>query len=105
MSIGDCRDVVEGTRCQGVTESIQWTIVLDPAPEALSVPTVTVYDVTNLNADVTSVVMPAGSVSVVGASVTLPMLQNLELGRGYRVSVEYTDGTNTLEAHFDVICI
>jgi hypothetical protein len=47
--------------------------------------------------DVTAECM-TGSCSIVGDAVTLPVIQDLEEGETYLVSVEFTKGANTLSA-------
>jgi len=101
-TIVDTRTVIEGTQCQGAAESILWSVVPSPAPA--SVGSVVVRDVTAGNIDVTDSVMPVGNASINGDAITLPALANLVLGHGYRITIGYSDGVNTLEIYFNVIC-
>ncbi len=94
------REVLEHKQLQGADEAISYHLLC--TPPAVSVGTVKVYDETNASADVTTTVMPAGSASVSGGNIILPLLRNLTAGHLYRVDVQYSDGTNTLEPYMRV---
>ena len=94
------REILEGIQLQGEDEAIAYQVLCDPP--AVSVVAVKVYDNTASGADVTAIVMPAGTASVAAGNITLPLLQNLTVEHLYRVDVRYSDGTNTLEPYFYV---
>lgn len=94
------REVLEGIQPQGVDEAISYQVLCDPA--AVSVAEVMAYDETNAGEDVTADVLAAGTATVSGGNITLPLLQHLTAGHQYRVEVKYSDGTNTLEPYFYV---
>ena len=56
------------------------------------------------NVDVTSIVIPSGSPSVNGTTITLPLLGSLVLKEQYLVRVTFTDTGSTWEANFLVDC-
>jgi hypothetical protein len=89
-----------GSLAQGVDESVAYQVQCEPA--AVGSVVVAVYDETDGGADVTAAVMPAGSATVSGGNITLPLLTGLEARHTYRVEVRYSDGTNTLEPFFVV---
>lgn len=94
------REVLEGEQPQGEDEAISYHVLCDPAAvEALAVK---VYDETNGGEDVTAATLTAGTATVSGGNIILPLLQNLSAGHLYRVEVRYSDGTNTLEPYFQV---
>ena len=92
------REVTEGTQPQGIDEAIAYQLLCDPP--AVSVAAVTVYDETDGGADVTAAVLAAGTATVSGGNVLLPLLQGLTDGHLYRVEVRYSDSVNTLEPYF-----
>lgn len=96
------REVLEGVQTQGANEAIAYTLSCSPA--ASSVVAVTVFDLTRTPTDVTATMMPSGSATISGATITLPLLQNLLEGRLYQVAVRYSDGANVVEPYFRVLC-
>lgn len=95
------REVTEGKQTQGPDEIIAWAITCTPTPT--SVTSVTVYE-NDTGTDVTATVMPAGSATISSSTITLPLLRSLTAGKTYRVEVLYTDGTNSIEPFFYVVC-
>ncbi len=91
---------ITGPGAQGVDEIIAYQVQCTPA--ASVVVSVKVYDTTDGDTDVTATVMPAGTATVSGGNITLPLLRDLEARHVYRVEVRYSDGTNTLEPFFMV---
>jgi hypothetical protein len=94
------REVLERKQLQGVDEAISYRVLCTPL--AVSVGSVKVYDETNSSTDVTTTVMPAGTASVSGGSIVLPLLRSLTAGHLYRIEVQYSDGTNTFEPYIRV---
>ena len=84
---------------QGVDEAIRYAI--DATPAAISVVNVSVYDETEGGVDVSGSVL-SGAASVQGGNILLPLLANLQAGHLYRVEVQYSDGTSTLEPFFNI---
>jgi hypothetical protein len=94
-----------GAQYQGVGESIAYQLDMTNWTTAPTGPTPKVYDESNASADVTTTVMPAGSASVSGATITLPLMTALTLGHVYRVEVAFTGpGSNVPKPWFEVIC-
>jgi hypothetical protein len=95
----DGRGAVEGTQYQGPGETITWAVVV--AGTAVSVAPALVMDE---GIDVTTAVMPTGSTIIQDDAIQFPPLKNLTLNHGYRISTHYSDGLNTLEVYFNVVC-
>jgi len=89
---------ITGPPPQGVDEAIAYQV--ECTPPATAVIGVTVYDETDAGADVTATVMPAGTASISGGNITLPLLQDLTAEHLYRVEAQYSDGTSILEPYF-----
>jgi hypothetical protein len=101
------REVVEGLQEVGVDEVIQWRITCNPPP--VSVQALTVVDESSSFAVVTGSTLPAGAdtgtgTSIQGSQIVLPPMGGLTRNHTYRVEVRYTDGINTLEPYFRVVC-
>jgi hypothetical protein len=75
-----------------------WGLVAPNTPTIDSV--IKISDGTNVK----TTVMPTGSPSFSGTTLTLPLLQLLTLGEQYRVRVLFIDSGNTWEANFTVDC-
>lgn len=97
------REVTEGRQVQGVDEEIKYTITTTNWGSTPTDVACVVKDMTDGNADVTSTVMPDGSISVSGNIITLKSLKSLTEGKRYRVEVKFTtsDG-NVWEPFFYV---
>jgi hypothetical protein len=92
--------VNEGAQAQLTIEEITWAIVFTGATSISSV-SVTVYQA---GTDVTSTVMPTGTASVSGSTVTLPTLKSLTADLSYRIVVTATvDGQPKRGAIFDIV--
>jgi hypothetical protein len=100
------REVLEGKQIQGVDEEITWTVTVDTTwgvPVApLTVRAFGVDESTNTHTDVTSTVMPVGSGSINGQTITCPELKSLTQDILYRVEVKFATGTDIKEAYFFV---
>ena len=92
------RIVIEGEQWQGEDEQIAYSITTTPWGSSPSNVAVVVKDESAAFADVTSTVMPAGSASVNGDVITLPILKSLTRGHRYRVEVKFTVSGNVMEA-------
>ncbi len=101
----DTLQVVEGPKQQTSNESIAYTVGVAAYPGSGD-PSSVVASVFNLsdNSDVTSTVMPTGSVSVSGNTITLKPLTLLTGGNTYKVQVQFARSGNTLEAYFVIKC-
>lgn len=95
------REVLEGIQTQGADETITYTVTVSPAPT--SIIGVDVFD-ERTDLSVQPTVMPTGQASFVGSVITCPPLTALVVGKGYRVEVKYTEGTNIIECYFRVYC-
>ena len=97
------REVVEGVREQGSDETITWTIDVSNVGSSPTNPSVDVFAESDLSASVKSTVMPSGSPSVSGDTITLPPLTSLTAGVVYRVEVQFTVGGGApFEVYFKV---
>ena len=103
----DTLQVIAETISQTSGESIAYTIDTDDYPtKAVGVPTnasATVFNVST-NADVTTTVMPARSVSIATTVITLKPLTSLTVGITYRVQVKFTKAGNVFEPYLHVKC-
>lgn len=95
----------EGVQVQTSAETLVWSVDVSGYTSSPASPSVTeVIDTRNGN-DVKSTVMPSGSASASGSTVTLPALQSLSVGREYEVHLTFTDGgSNTFEAILQFRC-
>jgi PKD repeat protein len=91
------REVIGGTRVQGVDESIVYALDTTAWGGSPSSPAVTAEDMTASDADVTSTVL-SGSASASGNIVTLPALGSLTAGHQYRIKIAFEISGNTLVA-------
>ena len=103
----DVLQVVEGVQLQSKNEEIKYTVDTDNyPPKGVGVPTsasATVFDVSD-DSDVTSTVMPDGSVSIATTIITLKPLKLLDPNTTYRIQVKFTKNTNIWEPYFNVRC-
>ena len=96
----ESRSVIEGRQPQGVNEAIRWVIVVKPA--AVTAGPVTVHDVTNEPWQDVTLASVTGAASVQDGKVVLPLVHGLTAGHVYRVAVQYSDGTSTLEPYIEI---
>ena len=96
------RELVGSPVRQGVDEEIAY-VIATPTGTAPSSVTVTVKDLSDDSAVVTSTVMPDGSASVSTDNITLPVLKLLTTLHRYRVEPKFTSGSNVYEPYFIVI--
>ena len=85
---------------QGVDEAIRYEI--DAMPLPVTAGAVAVYDETAGGVDVSADVLQ-GQMVIQEGRLVLPLLAGLEARHVYRVEVQYSDGTNTLEPWFAVV--
>lgn len=94
------REIVEGRQSQGEDESIAYQLTTTPwgsSPSSVvakiyvQASPVTLTDVTDTNM--------AGSPSVNGDVITLPVVSGLSAGTIYRVEVQFTISGNVMEAY------
>lgn len=96
------REIREGKQPQGIDESIVYTLTTTPwgsSPGTLSVKVYLIDQITGARSDVTTTVMPAGSISAVGDVISLPALTALSVGEIYRIEVKFTCSGNIFEAY------
>lgn len=96
--------VAESPVQQGVRESIAYTVDLAPWGGAPSSISITIYDQTDADQDVTSTVS-TGSASVVGTVMTLPTIHSLTRGHIYWVSVGFTLGGYGLAFGMQIVAV
>ncbi|MAF24332.1 hypothetical protein CL634_01915 [bacterium] len=95
---------------QAPSEQIEYTVAMAPwvttvhasAPVAPSI--LKVVDIEDPDTDVSGTVVAAGSLTIATASITLPLIKSLTLGKTYRVHVNFGDGTSKYEAIFLIAC-
>ena len=98
----ETREVVEGRLVQGSEEIIYYTLTTTAWGSAPGSVSIKAYEVTGgAYVEVTSTVL-SGTASVTDDVITLPRLQNLEMGKLYRVEVKFTCNLNTFECFFEV---
>ena len=104
------REIFEGEQEQGTDESIVYTLNVNNWGSSPSSPSVAVYslkkdgDYDDIDADVTSTVMPSGSASVNGDVITWPALTSLTKGVTYRMEMKFTISGNVFEAYAIIKC-
>lgn len=95
------RTVKEGVQEQGSAEKISWILQTKPAGGTPTSPSVKVFDlVGETRIDVTGTVIPAGTPSIAGDSIVLPLIQSLTPGHTYRVEVSFVSFGNTEVPYF-----
>lgn len=102
--MSDIHEVIEGQQTQTTGEQISYGIdvsLLGSSPTPISI---TVLDMSDDSADVTTTVMPSGSVSVSGNILNLPKLRALTAGHLYKIAVIFDLGGNRLERDINVLC-
>ena len=100
----DIHEVIQGQQSQTTSEQISYSIdvgLWGVAPTAISV---NVVDLSDGSVDVTSTVMPSGSMNVIGNIITLPKLKALTAGVLYQIRVIFDIGGNRFEARIPVLC-
>ena len=102
--MGSILEIKEGTQRMSADETIVYSITTTAVASTPTVGTVTVYDESDNDTDVTSTVMPSGSHSDSGDVITLKPLTALTIGHSYRVEVQFTAGSSTYECYMIVKC-
>ena len=97
-------EVKEGIQRQSTSETIVRTIDTGDVVSSPTVGTVTVYDESDNDTDVTSTVMPSGSHSDSGDVITLKPLTALTINHSYRIEAQFTAGSATYEGKMIVKC-
>lgn len=101
----DIRRIVPEDIPQGINERLVYSCSTTRYGSSPTSPVITVLDTTDFSPlDVTTIVMPVGSPTIAGDVITLPRLENLTLGRLYRVNVRFTSGGQVFEPYFVVVC-
>lgn len=98
------RMAIESPKFQGDDESIIYSLTTTPWASGPTTAVVAVEDMSNVNLDVTSSVMPVNAPTVVGDVISLSALKLLTVGHTYRVEIRFAAGGNTFEAWFVVNC-
>ena len=98
------REIEQGLQLQGVDEELVYRLTTTPWGSTPTSPSVVVKDVNQGLIDVTSTVMPSGSVSVSGDVMTLPTLKSLTENTLYRVEMKFTSGGSVFESYAFVRC-
>lgn len=96
------RGIEQGVIVQGVDEEIPYTLDVSKVGSNPTAVTVDVFREADLDTTVKNVVMPAGTPSVDGNVITLPVLKNLAADVRYRVEVKYTLSGAVFETYFIV---
>jgi hypothetical protein len=94
------REIQEGVQGQGASEAVVYTITTTPwmtGPLSATAKIEQYQPTTRLFTDVTATCM-AGSCTINGDVITLPVVSKLTEGEMYLVSVAFSKGANTLEA-------
>ena len=97
------REIAEGIVSQGVDEEIVYTLTTTPWGSSPATVSIKVYDVTLGYTDVTSTVMPTGSITASGDVLTFPKLKALTARHLYRIEPKFTAGGNVWEPYFEVL--
>ena len=95
--------IIESPVVQGVNASIPWTIVF-PWATSVTSPTVAVFK-KGTTTDVASTVMPLGSHTVSGNSLTLKNLTSLTAGERYIIDIRITIDGILDELFLEVIAL
>ena len=102
--MGTILEVVQGELEQSSNESHPYQITTTPWASSPTVGTVTVYDLTTGDTDVTSTVMPAGSHTDSGDVITLKPFTALTAGHKYRIEVQFASASSTWDLEIIVKC-
>ncbi len=97
-------EIEEGKQRLTTDETIVFSITTTNWVSSPTVGTVTVYDESDADTDVTSAVMPSGSHGDSGDVVTLKPLTALTIGHSYRIEVQFSVGSSTYECYMIVKC-
>jgi hypothetical protein len=97
------RDITSGRQDQGSGETVVYSLTTTNWGSDPSSPSVTVYDITDDDADVTSAVA-SGSASASGDVITFPAISSLTAGHIYRADVQFTIGSSTLVVPVYIEC-
>ena len=97
-------EVAEGIQRLTADEKQIYTINTADVRSSPTVGTVTVYDESDNDTDVTSTVMPAGAHTDSGDVITLKPLTALTLNHFYRIEIQFTSGSNISEGMMKVKC-
>ena len=95
--------IIESPVVQGVNASIPWTIVF-PWATSVTSPTVAVFK-KGTTTDVASTVMPLGSHTVSGNSLTMKNLTSMTAGESYIVDIRITIDGIADELYLQVDCL
>jgi len=103
------REILEGTREQGVEEEIVYTLTVPTTwGTPTGTPTVKAYSYvpsTDTYADVTSTVIPTGSATIASQVISLPTIKSLTVDTIYRVEVKFsTSEGDVKEAYGWILC-
>ena len=77
----------------------KWALVVTGTPTILKV-----VDIIDSSVNLESTLFPSGAATEDNNEIVLPIMQDLTVGKTYRVHVNFTDGTNTFEDTFLVEC-
>lgn len=94
-------NINEGIQTQNSREAIPWAVKVWPTPA--SVVSVVVID-QSTGLDVAPAVA-AGSPSIIGNTIHLPLIDGLSAGHNYEVRVMYSPGIGEIEVSFMINCI
>jgi hypothetical protein len=97
------REITQGPVIQGAGETVPYKLTTTPWGSSPTNPSAAVTDVAS-GATVTSTVMPAGSATVVGDDVFLPLLTALTAGHTYKIAITFTINNAILVAYAYVVC-
>lgn len=98
------REIRESPVEQGSDESITYNLITTPWGGSPTSPSVKVYELDGgVLTDVTATVC-TGTASVVGDKITLPAIDDLKIGKTYRVEVLWTKGVSQFEAWGLIYC-
>ena len=97
-------EVIEGLREQGQDEWVPYKVNTTPWGGSPSSPSIKAYDEADWS-DVTTTVFPTNEPTTSSDDVVLSLFGDLTLNHTYRVEVQCTIGTATLEGHFRVVCV
>ena len=100
----DILEIAEGTQYQTSDERQAYTITTTNWVSSPTSPSVTAYDESANDKDVTSTVYPTNSPSVSSDVITLSLLRALTRGHTYRIEVQFTVASSIYECFFRVKC-
>lgn len=97
------RDITQGRQDQGSGETVVYTLTTTQWASDPSSPSVTVYDLSDAETDVTATVC-SGSATALGDVITFPAISSLTGEHIYRVDVGFVSGSNTLVVPVYIFC-